>query len=281
MRYRPLCRCVKIATKNGGLEFGFTDHDLPLTMDREYIPERAFDATATENSVNLRVNNLTTRSVIGIKADEITGIQLSGGLLDEARITVAIIDWTSPPTDILCGDVILNGLIGKVTSTSGAYNCEVRSEAISKLNTNRSFRLSPTCEWDFGSVQCGFDLTTVTFNHTVLTASSRVSITINETITDRQFDGGKIIFTSGELSGTSWQIAINQGNTYILRSPLPKLPAMGDALTAIRGCSKRYDDGIRGCRAYGQQAFFGGIPRLDNQWMRGNDFLTNPAENVN
>ena len=275
-----LCRCVRIRTKEGGLEYGFTDHDFPIIMDREYIPERAFNPTATKRSVNLKIDNLTMRSVVGIEADEIKGLQLSGGILDDAEIVVSAINWTSPPTNILCGDVLLFGLIGKVKKTSGFYECEVRTEKSSKLNTRRSIRISPTCEWDFGSVECGFDLSTVTFSHSVLSSANQVTIAINETITDRIFDGGKIIFTSGKLEGTVWQIAYNTNNTYILRSPMPATPDPGDTLTAIQGCSKRYDDGIRGCRAYGRQEFALVFPRLDNKWMRGNDYLINAPEEV-
>jgi uncharacterized phage protein (TIGR02218 family) len=271
----PLARCVLIE-RTDGVNEGFTTYDRNIVIDGvTYRAKEAQQGTNVENKTDLSVNNSELDSVL--TPSGITEEDIVAGKYKNAEVTIFLVDYTNLPNTPSGGFLLQRGIIGEIKTGSLTYDFEILSKADSLLNRQASERISPTCQYDFGDSNCGFDTSLVTQSVTVNSQSSdTLSLTFDETLNAGANDTvnysfGKVQFTSGLNNGLEEFIFKQTGtNTVQLFKPMPYLVQSGDTLDITQGCPKS----AQGCKAYNNFNNFGGFP-TDGNFMPGNNFLLN------
>jgi uncharacterized phage protein (TIGR02218 family) len=127
----------------------------------------------------------------------------------------------------------------------------------------------PGCVNNLGDASCGVTLASYSTTG-VAAASGSTNAVINATLSGATgyYDLGKIVFTSGALSGVSRSIktcAFGSPTIITLLTPFPEAPATGDQFTITAGCNKNFTDS-NGCPKFSNTARY-----------RGFDFVPQPV----
>ncbi len=281
-----VCRVIRITPLNLALagEIGFTDHDCDLTIDSlVYKAKGTFEPTSAELSSNLTVDSSQLRAVF--TDDSIDADLIARGFYDGATITISLVDWHDPPTDIEGVDaiVITKGDLGNVSVTNMGYELEARSIE-TKLNKSTSKLVQPFCPYALGDSDCTVDLAGGGFEGitaTVTAVTARNEFTITAIATTRPYNYGIIEFTSGANNGVQREILNLDTGTFVVKmfESFPDTITIGDTVTITAGCDKT-TNGTTGCGFYSNIVNFGGFPQGGN-WMPGKDYLySNPIDHA-
>lgn len=137
---------------------------------------------------------------------------------------------------------------------------------LSRLSYGQVFQLAPSCRWDFGSTQCGVNLSALSATNTIGTISSdRFSFTLGTPVTFNQYYNGKITIALANQT-IPIDISVNETNRIYLWEALPSFISSGQAITLFPGCRKNETD----CRdVYNNLTNFGGVPKLSGNFHRG------------
>ncbi|MBI1216903.1 MAG: DUF2163 domain-containing protein [Alphaproteobacteria bacterium] len=153
-RRTSLAFCLKI-TRVDGTELGFTDHDLPLTLDAdgagaiEYSPSITFNRTSQTESDQMQVNGLDLECAID--GSIFTEQDLAGGLYDGAAALMFYVNWASTGDGIV---KLQRGTIGVVDRADFGFKAEFRSLA-QNLQTAIGAQYAPGCRSPFGDQGAG------------------------------------------------------------------------------------------------------------------------------
>lgn len=144
-----LATCWRL-TRTDGVEYFFTDHDQPLTIDgNTYVASTGYNRTAIANNSSLAVDNL---DVVGIlDSDQITEEDLRAGRFDYAEIKLFLVNYDDLSQGILR---VRRGHLGEVLVTrEGLFRSELRG-----LTQAYSQRIgetyTPECRADLGDDRC-------------------------------------------------------------------------------------------------------------------------------
>lgn len=141
-----------LVTRTDGVQFGFTSHDQPFTLEGiEYRPTNSFSGSASVSRNNLSVDNTTVLALLG---DDITDADLRGGVFDNARIELF---WCHPDHPEWGRMDVQGGIMGQVKISNLDYETELRS-ASQKLQQPFGRFYSTECDTQFGSAKCGVQL---------------------------------------------------------------------------------------------------------------------------
>jgi len=148
-----LCTCWKITRQDGQI-FGYTDHDLNLTIDGlVYKSESGYFRSAIASSSETNVDNV---DVEGFLDDaEISEVELRYGKFDYATVEIFVTNWA----DLTQGIVAMRyGMFGEtVISSSGLFRIELRG--LTQLFSQQIVDVyTPECRADFGDEKCGVSL---------------------------------------------------------------------------------------------------------------------------
>lgn len=145
-----LARCWRVSRQDG-VEFFFTDHDVDITFDGEdYIAMTGFSATAIATNATLNVDNL---SVAGVLTDDsIKDEDMVAGLFDYAEVRIFIINWADTSEGIL---KMRRGWFGEVVKspTTGEFTAELRGMT-QPLQQTIGELYGPECRADLGDHRC-------------------------------------------------------------------------------------------------------------------------------
>jgi uncharacterized phage protein (TIGR02218 family) len=135
---------------------------------------------------------------------------------------------------------------------------------ISRLHYTKIVKTSSVCRWEFGSTECGINLTTVRDSLTISSfASNRLSVEIQGGMIEGKYLNGYLEFND-LIQTVRFDIATNNQTTIYLWDEIPIEIFEGNVLVgckAYRGCKKDYDT----CRnIYNNIVNFGAIPTRDN-----------------
>ncbi len=148
-----ICTCWKV-TRLDGKVFGFTDHDVDLTIDGlNYNASSGFFRSAITNTATTAADNLEVKGFLD--DEQITEEELRNGAFDFATVEIFAVNWA----DLSQGKVKLRyGIFGETTLTPiGLFTVELRgltqlfSQTVGEIFT-------AACRADLGDKRCKIQL---------------------------------------------------------------------------------------------------------------------------
>lgn len=271
-----VCHCIKITLTNGTVK-AFTQHDEDVLVDGvSHLANVGANPSAVRLSIDMAVDNAQTDSVIDFLT--FTEEQINNGDLDEAEVTLTMVNW-SDPTQYY---TLIQGNLGQIERGDNNFKAELRSTKDNlKVNTGRTY--SSTCDAVLGDLRCTVDLATSEHraSTTVGTVVDNVLVTVPSGLSDYDsgwFANGSLVFTSGDNNGRSFVIRsdVKFGDEHRLelwqKSPIPI--EVGDTFTITVGCNKSFDQ----CRRkFSNVVNYRGFPYIPTS-DRINTYITKGVE---
>lgn len=285
-----LAICWQIQKNNGELILGTQhDRDIAVTVSQHtivdltgvYRAQAAITGSDIRSSSDMSVDNMDVDGATEASSDssgyvviDITVADIEAGLLDNAPVTVFLVNWATPDA----GQAILRrGRLGTLTRDSdGRYRTEVRglSQMLSQ-NIGRIYQ--ETCNVvRFGDSRCGFDVDAIRIESPITSVVSNKQFSIAEPATAPPAGyplGGEVLFLSGANEGFTREVKVTTiaggSLTLELYEELPADVDVGDEIQITPGCDRRWST----CRQYNNLVNFRGwgvyIPGT-MAMMRGN-----------
>ncbi|MDF1607273.1 DUF2163 domain-containing protein [Hoeflea sp. YIM 152468] len=266
-----ICHAWRL-TRTDGLVLGFTEHDHTLEFDGTvFSAATGFRASEVETGLGLEAD---AASVAGAFSDAaISSDDLALGRYDGARVETFLVNWQTPSDHAL----LSTRELGEVRAAGPAFSAELRSLA-ARLDQPHGRLYGRRCDADLGDGRCGKDFSAPPFRltGTLVEVIDEMTLIVSG-VEDRPaawFDNGHLRFTSGLLSGVSFDISSHAveaaGARLGLWTPLARLPAPGDRMHVSAGCDKSYE----ACSAKFANGFnFQGFP-----FLPGSDFAYGYAD---
>ncbi len=267
-----LCWCWRL-TRRDGIQFGFTDHDRPVTFDNTtFEAASGFEASEIKDSLGLSVDNLEVTSAL--TSASLLEADLASGFYDDAGVEIFRVNWSNPDQHVL----MRAGSLGEVHRAGSAFTAEVRGLAHYLQQPNgRLFQYS--CDADLGDRRCGIKLSSAAFRGqgTITAVSSPRSFIASglATFAPDWFARGLLTFTTGAASGQAIEVkshrVVSAGQAALEVWAPARLPlVVNQRFTITAGCDRTNTT----CREkFSNITNFRGFPH-----MPGNDFvLSTPA----
>lgn len=261
-----LCRAWLI-TRRDGVQFGFTDHDLPLAfLGHNFRPDTGLSAMALQQTTGLSVDN--TEAIGALSDAAIKDSDIDAGRFDGAEVTSWLVNWADTDQHILQ----FRGNIGEIRRAGGAFQAELRG-LTDLLNRPVGRVFQRPCGAVLGDVACGVN---------VKSSNHKVTQNVLEIENERVFrfvglDGfasgwfgrGRLEVLSGDAKGLIAAIKIDHFmgalREITLWEPLRANVQVGDAVRLFVGCDKRFET----CQSkFDNVLNFQGFPDIpEEEWM--------------
>jgi uncharacterized phage protein (TIGR02218 family) len=233
-----LTSCWKL-TRTDGEVFGFTEHDNDLIIGGvTYLAKTGFSATAIQTQSKLAVDNLNANGILD--SEVILEQDLASGKWDYAQLEIFIVNFK----DLSMGvDLLIKGRLGEVKLGETSFEAEARGLA-NAYSQRQGNTYQPGCRVNFGSPQCGVDVSLLTVSGTV-TSVSQDGMTIGDASrieANNYFNYGKITMTSGNSNGLAMEVKSYAVGSIVLQMELSQGVEIGDTYDIEPGCGKRYDE---------------------------------------
>jgi hypothetical protein len=164
-----IATCWKVTLQSGSPQtvLGFTDHDKTLVIDGlEYLASTGFMPTAYETQSKGAVDNLEAQGFLD--SDLITEQDILNGVWDFAEVEIFQVNWNNLS---LGKNILTKGHLGQISTERGRFSAELRGLA-NALSQSANRIYSPTCRVEFGSTECGINLSAHTYTGTITSVSS-------------------------------------------------------------------------------------------------------------
>lgn len=270
-----LAVCWKIVKNDGGVVLG-TQHDRDLTiavsqhtivdLTGVYLAQSAITGSDVRSASDMSVDNMevegATDSSVDTSGDiavDISVQDIEAGLLDNAQVTVFLVNWADPDA----GQAILRrGRLGAITRDSDTrFRTEVRglSQALSQ---QIGHVYQETCNVvRFGDERCQFDVDSIRIESPITGVTSNKQFSIAEPGTAPPAGyplGGEVLFLTGANTGFTREVkatTIAGGElTVEIYEEMPADVEIGDQLQLTPGCDRRWST----CRQYANLVNFRG-----------------------
>ncbi|MBL4813790.1 MAG: DUF2163 domain-containing protein, partial [Rhodobacteraceae bacterium] len=145
------CRCWDL-TRQDGVRFGFTDHDMDLSFDgRAYSASTGMSARALMQGTGLAVDNTEALGVLS--DDAVSEADIRAGKFDGAEVQAWLVNWQ----DVSQRKLRFRGSIGELRQGAGAFHAELRglTDALNQVQ-GRSYQYD--CPAVLGDSGCRFAL---------------------------------------------------------------------------------------------------------------------------
>ncbi len=237
-----VARCW-VVLRRDGRQFGFTDHDRPLSFEGiTFKADSGMTARAVMSGTGLSVDNSEAMGALSDSA--ITEADIETGRFDGAQVKAWLVNWQ----DVAQRSLRFAGTIGELRRMGGAFHAELRG-LTEALNQPQGRVYQRGCSAILGDSACGIDLdaggfaTTVPLEH--LEAQRRFRFAELAGFGPAWFERGRLLVQSGEAAGL---VAVIKRDRTVngareieiwesLRAPL----TAGDLLRLEAGCDKRLD----------------------------------------
>lgn len=270
-----LAVCWQVQKHNGELILGTQhDRDITITVSQHtivdltgvYRAQAAITGSDIRSSSDMSVDNMDVDGATAPASDssgdvtlDVSVADIEAGLLDNAPVTVFLVNWASPDA----GQAMLRrGHLGTLTRDSdGRYKTEVRG--LSQLLSQQIGHVyQETCNVvRFGDARCRYDVDAIRIESPITAVVSNKHFSIAEpgTVPPAGYPlGGEVLFLSGENEGFTREVKVTTvaggALTLELYEELPADVEIGDQIQVTPGCDRRWST----CRAYGNLLNFRG-----------------------
>lgn len=261
-----MCRAWAI-TRADGVQFGFTDHDLPLVFEGvTFKADTGLSAVALAQSTGLSVDN--TEAIGALSDAAVTEEDIDSGRFDGAEVRAWLVNWRNPEMRRLQ----FRGHIGELRRSGVAFQAELRG-LTEMLNRPLGRVYQKPCTAVLGDLACGFDLSTP--GYTIEVAA--------DTVTDGRefvwpdlpgfelnwFARGRLDVLDGAGMGLWGSVKFDRqtkrGRMIELWEPIRAEIAKGDRVRLVAGCDRRFET----CRfKFNNLLNFQGFPDVPGEdWM--------------
>ena len=251
-------------TRNDGVVFGFTDHDLPLTFDgTTFEPESGFTASEIRSGSDLSVDAQEAEGVL--TSATIAETDILDGRWDNATVEIWWVNWADTASRAL----MRRGAIGQVRRGRLHFVTEMRSLA-HVLGKTIGWTFQASCDAALGDVRCGVDMNNPANKRTdaVVTLSDDRAITTSGIagFLDGWFALGTMVWLSGANAGHKAEVLSHaiigpDVKIILLEGPIRRI-AINDTFDIFAGCDKRFET----CQAkFANTVNFRGFPHIPGQ----------------
>lgn len=211
-----------------------------------YLAHAGITGSDVRSTSELSVDNMEVSGAVNqgdLNLVDISAADIEAGLFDDATVTLFLVNWQAPDD----GQIILRtGTIGNITRTAeGQYRTELRglAQALSRAVV-RTYGVA--CDADLGDARCGVNIAALSDTGTVTAVTSRrqfeATLAGSPIAVAGYYDGGRVVWNSGENVGFSMEIKTDGGNSpsdITLYLPMPLDISIGDTFTIYPGCDKK------------------------------------------
>ena len=261
-----LCRCWAI-TRADGVQYGFTDHDMPLTFEGvDFKADTGLSAQALQQSTGLSVDN--SQAVGALSDTSVREEDIEAGRFDGAGVQAWLVNWA----DVDVRWLQFRGTIGELRRSGGAFHAELRG-LTEALNRPLGRVYQKPCTAVLGDRACGFDPDTPGYSEEraveMVDQARELRWADMAGFEPGWFARGRLEVLSGKASGL-WglikQDYFDDGHRVIeLWQPLRGGIVAGDSVRLIAGCDKRMES----CRLkFNNLVNFQGFPDIPGEdWV--------------
>jgi uncharacterized phage protein (TIGR02218 family) len=258
-----LAVCWRIEKNNGELILG-TQHDRDIAIITSQHPlidlagiyraRAAITGSDVRSSSDSSIDNMEVAGATESNGEvtiDLTVYDIEAGTLDNAPVTVFLVNWSDPDS----GQAILRrGRLGALSRDSdGRYRTEVRGLA-QLLSQHVGWVYQETCNVvRFGDARCQYDVDSIRIEAPVTVVTSNKQFAIAEPVTTPPAGyplGGEVTFLTGDNEGFVREVKSTTVAAGVLTVELyEEFPAdvdVGDQLQLTPGCDRRWST----CRAY-------------------------------
>jgi uncharacterized phage protein (TIGR02218 family) len=228
-------------TRTDGVIIRVTDHNCELEVDEEltdvrfiYTPVTGFNTSAREFASGLKERNAEITGAIS--SDLILPEDLRAGRYRNAEVREMLVDWSHA----WAGPYYANEYSIVSLSYDGAiWKADVIGPSAAKLLKPSGRIYNRTCDADLFDGRCKVNRASFTQSGTVTAvANPRRTFTISVSQPDNYFERGELSFTSGGLTGLTFEIAWHVGGQISFYLQTPFNVAIGHAFTIVPGCDQ-------------------------------------------
>lgn len=251
-----------------GTQIARTSADKNVTLTGVPVAGIASGALLYESMPGLTVSSMV--STVGLGVDNLEGTMfredpvliadIYAGLWHGAHWSIVGFNWVAPEDGFVH---LKSGRFGNITNRNGSKVFELRDyRQAAQADTTR--RAGPTCDWEFGSTAlpaglCGVDLGPLTNAGEVTAVANTREVTTDLAEAADFYTNGLIYFLTGDnVDPRGVRVRSHPGSgVLILDVQMVRPIQIGDTLTAIAGCRKRFAEDCRD--TYANQRRFGGF----------------------
>jgi len=261
-----LCHCWQL-TRQDGLVFAFTDHDMPLSFDEvTFRADTGLSARALAQTSGLSVDN--TEAIGALSDHAIREDEIEQGRFDGAEVLAWLVNWADPTQRLLQ----FRGSIGELHRAGGSFRAELRG-LTEPLNQPMGRVYQKPCSAVLGDGNCRFDLSASGYSDT------RVAEVVEDAQTFRWsgfngfdegwFTHGRLEVLDGPASGLWAMVKQDRfdGDRRVidLWEPIRGAVTSGTSVRLTAGCDKRMET----CRLkFNNLLNFQGFPDLPGEdWI--------------
>jgi uncharacterized phage protein (TIGR02218 family) len=228
-----LATLVRVERQDGQV-FGFTDASDDITYAGVLFRSNVgHTPTSVKTTSALNVDNLEIETYLDQSA--ITEADAQAGLWDYAQVEIAHVNYN----DLSMGHMTLRkGWMGQIRTGRNQIIAELRG-MMQPLQQIIGRIYAPACDADLGDARCGIALASYTVTGTATAVSSQHQFTDSSRAeAAAYFEGGKLIFTSGDNVGYAMEVKSFASGVITLQQGMPNPIAVGDAYSLSAGCDK-------------------------------------------
>lgn len=248
-----LARIMSIKLRDASMTY-LTDLDIDLVIaGNTYKSAVGFEASAIQTDIGTNLSNVTVK--LFLTSGGITRAQVEAGLLDNAVISVSVVDWAILGTPIL----LFTGQ-AKLITYDDDLTVSVEVEPLLAVERLISVDVySKNCRYDFGDANCTVNIDALKHTFTVTNVDNAQQFEIAETLGAGSWGNGVLQFTSGANAGLAMEVQNFDVPTkaVTMQLLLPSLINIGDVGVIYPGCDKTVSGG---CTLYANAINFGGEP---------------------
>ena len=250
--------CWRIERRDG-ITVGLTAHDRDLVLNGLlYRASPGMTPSAVKRSAGLDADSMDVSGAFSHAA--IAETDLLTGRWDGARVTLSMVDWSSPGEALVIG----SGTIGAVETADGSFTAELRG-VTAALDLPANEVTSPSCRAALGDARCRVAMAGRRRFARVTAAADAMLMLDGEEPSANAYGGGVLHWFSGANSGLRSAIAGSEATTVTLRMP-PRFDGAGALVELVEGCDKQ----LSTCATrFGNAVNFRGEP-----YLPGVDLLT-------
>lgn len=258
-----IARLVKLTTQSGTV-YGFTDTDLPITVNGvEYKPAPGLSAARLTSTASTEVSSQTFQAGWVDVPEE----DLRGGRLDNADIVCSWVAWEHPDEDDF---ITFSGKLGEITWDESGFNVDI-VDFMKALERNIGHTYKANCRHELygrpgpGTLgACMVDPAGYTFEGSIASVvTPKWVFTIAGAAAgkaDGYYSNGFIKFKSGLNTGLSVVVKSHVGNQITLFLPTAFVLPEGTTFTIQAGCDKT----LGTCKAkFNNVVNHGGFPHIN------------------